>query len=735
MKHRFPILFLMAVLCIFSACGHANVPAEEDASKISFEEPTTSGDDYTFQRANYSKRFVGGTGFDHEGEIYYYVYSGEDEMEIDVQIHNGDVAFECGLGLVLDGVFQPFSILAEGGERTETAIAHTVQIEKNEVWEAALFFTPTTGKAGHEYNLAIATMQDPSFSADYVGLEKYALFPVHSFDAGSGMRLRMDADAPTSATAAVVQVEKTEIPQAYKDWVLGGVAEEEKDDEWAAITFAGLQKVGEIFDRGIDLIHFADGEEPNLYLDVCGKETDYRCYLFINHQIRELSPGCPFFEFSTNTKEVTRVRFTIDRTDLGAENHIYAILFEKSKGDAMTPAGSYIFSAKTDTAHLVFGPLPDVKEPESTVPAEPAPAARTALPAATGEILDLPDSGSGYATLKMTAEGLLCAVDLRMGKKAVAYDPQNDKVVSEFPLSENTLLCRIVGDRLITVDNPASENAAARIYDLNGNCLKTIPFTEESDLSPADRRLLEQELSGYSPDKSISASMMLSVDGTKLIYLACDYSKDEGVKPGTAYLVDLEIGERQKLSDARIGQHFRNLEFFRQNDFIGADYYENKTVYSLFALDGGTRKTWEFPVRNKSTKTLFSATDDVILFCDSDTPSGMITSVDLRNFSEREFPCQTSNEGRWAKLSADGKWLLTYDRHDPDNGWNDFRVYDFETGECVKGFSVPDAVGEWSETSAFLDEQNLVVYVQCREVGGNSDGTDRCYIRAISFED
>ncbi len=322
-----------------------------------------------------------------------------------------------------------------------------------------------------------------------------------------------------------------------------------------------------------------------------------------------------------------------------------------------------------------------------------------------------------------------------MGKKAIVYDPQSAKVISEFPLSENALLCRIVGDRLITVDNPAYENAAARVYNQNGDCLKTIPFAEESDLSPADRRQLSQEISGYSPDKGVSQSMILNTDGTKLIYLACDYDKDEGVKPGNAYLVDLETGERQKLSDARISRHFGKLDLFRQSDFICADYFDTETVYSLFSLDGGTRKTWEFPVRDKSIKVLFSATDDIILFCDSGTPSGTITPVDLRDLSEREFRCQTSDEGRWAKLSADGKWLLTYDRHDPDNGWNDFRVYDFETGECVKGFSVPDAVGEWSATSAFLDEQNLVVYVQCRQIGGNPDGTDRCYIRAIPFEE
>lgn len=352
-KYIVLVSIILTVLCLFSFTSCQNRQNNEKESL--FNEPDTSSlesDPEAMKNYNYGKTFAGGTGFvKEENKSPYYEYTGG-SMKIEYVIENGGDAFECGVSLVLDGINQTFTLTDKKGKTTDNGLMHIINLGEKESVTLTLEFTPNTGKKGDILNVAVGTMLAPSYTTVYNGYGSYGKYRQHAFNAGSDVDIHMMTDAPTQEPSAKLTVEQVDIPEAYRE-----LFRSEDGDRWGTeykIELYSDQKIAEAQEKH-RVIRVPAGDTAEITLDVFGMAADWRASLFVNHELIELTDGCTYIDFSTDTKSVTRVTLPVDISELSENNHAYVILYQKSENSPNMSNDTYLFADKIDTYYFIVG--------------------------------------------------------------------------------------------------------------------------------------------------------------------------------------------------------------------------------------------------------------------------------------------------------------------------------------------------------------------------------------------
>lgn len=354
MKKLIAVFIAVAVLFSLTACGFVvkNSETTEKTKENLFEnESTTLSETEKVLNNNYfyGKSFAGGTGYVKlENGTEYYEYTGG-SMKIDFIFDNGGDAMECGITLVLDGIYQSFKLTDKNGETTDEAYMHAINANATESVNFSLEFTPNTGKSGEELNIAVGTMVMPSYTSIYDGTQGgYGLPIYHAYNAASGITLKMKADAPSQQKGAVLKTEQTEVTEFYKSMF----PETDLDPFKTEYKFL-IYTDREFLEKGADLLRDSTDKTAEITLEVFGKSDEYRAALFVNHQLVQLSDGSTYVDFAVDSKSVTRINLPVDISALGENNHAYVVLFSKNNGELPMTDNTYIYTDKTNTHFFI----------------------------------------------------------------------------------------------------------------------------------------------------------------------------------------------------------------------------------------------------------------------------------------------------------------------------------------------------------------------------------------------
>lgn len=366
MKKLIVVFMAAAVLFSLTACGSVvkNSETTEKTKENLFEsESTTLSETEKVLNNNYfyGKSFAGGTGYVKLSDgTEYYEYTGG-SMKIDFSFDNGGDAMECGITLVLDGIYQSFKLTDKNGETTDEAYMHTINANTTEAVNFSLEFTPNTGKSGDELNIAVGTMVMPSYTNIYDGTQGgYGLPIYHAYNAASGITVKMKADAPTQQKGAELPVKKERMTEIHKS-KFAGTDLDPFEYDYRFLLYTDIKTL----ETGESVLNIADGKESEITLDVFGKADEYRAALFINHELIHFPNGGTYFDFAVNNKEITRVTLPVDTSELDENNHAYVVLFHKNNGELSIPDSTYIFADKSDTCFCIVNKNQDSTEVNS----------------------------------------------------------------------------------------------------------------------------------------------------------------------------------------------------------------------------------------------------------------------------------------------------------------------------------------------------------------------------------
>lgn len=366
MKKLIVVFMAAAVLFSLTACGSVakNSESTEKTKENLFEsESTTLSETEKVLNNNYfyGKSFTGGTGYVKLSDgTEYYEYTGG-SMKIDFSFDNGGDAMECGITLVLDGIYQSFKLTDKNGETTDEAYMHTINANATEAVNFSLEFTPNTGKSGDELNIAVGTMVMPSYTNIYDGTQGgYGLPIYHAYNAASGITLKMKTDAPSQQKGAVLKTEQAEVTEFYKSMF----PETDLDPFETDYKFL-IYTDKETLEKGEDVLRTFANKTAEITLEVFGKSDEYRATLFVNHQPVQLSDGSTYVDFSVDSKSVTKIILPVDASALSENNHAYVVLFHKNNGELSIPDSTYIFADKSDTYFCIVNKNQDSTEVNS----------------------------------------------------------------------------------------------------------------------------------------------------------------------------------------------------------------------------------------------------------------------------------------------------------------------------------------------------------------------------------
>lgn len=226
---------------------------------------------------------------------------------------------------------------------------HTINASESESVSFSLEFTPNTGKAGDELNIAVGTMVMPSYENTYNGTKgSYGLYIYHAYNAGSGITLKMKTDAPSQQSGAVLKTEKAEATEFYKSMF----PETDLDPFETDYKFL-IYTDKETLEKGEDILRVSADKTAGITLEVFGKSDEYRAALFVNHQLVQLSDGSTYVDFAVDSKSVTRITLPVDISALGENNHAYVVLFRKNNGELPMTDNTYIYADKTNTHFFI----------------------------------------------------------------------------------------------------------------------------------------------------------------------------------------------------------------------------------------------------------------------------------------------------------------------------------------------------------------------------------------------
>ena len=688
----------------------------------------------------------GGTGEYKDGMITGYEYSGE-PVELELKLNNKGKAWEYGMGVCLNGVFQKSELVTDG-QVSETKTTHVLRMAAGEKRTITLRFTPSVGKAGEVLAADIFTVYVPSFKTPYNGKNMHPYAPVQRMHLGFGSPLRFKVDAPNAVQPFEPEDRSVAVPNEYVEYMEEYIArttdpEARKMDREQYLQFAlysdppGISG-GSSFSGSYMLAE--DERSLTAYFELFGPPRDYRITVFIDHEPVEFAPGQTYFDLSSSLDTLSKVKLEIPLDPDLKDPVIYATLVERVtepkpqyltgllKGEKL-----YYEGFPTLLKYLFIGSVPEVanapepSEASETVPETPE---TEQIELETGAQLKFHKQYFLPAYLAKTDDGRLVVGEL---DRAEIYNLKEDRLETIIYLPDNTLLMKLAGDRLITVQNPAFDDAAVNIFDLSGELIDRFELHGSTGLNEEAQSAFSTQISGTQLN-SFSQTLMISEDGACLIYEECTMDKAGLVTYGNTYRIDLLSGERTVCA---LEKNKVDIPcYFDGSRFAVCGYYNTNydCSVSLYSLDNHLLNTCTLKAEEDGThKRVCSVAGTTALLCDevsmftASKPTGKLTLLDLDTFETREFAVE-GNDSTWAKLSPDGKLILTMEGDEPRPV---FRLYDLETGTVIRRFSVQTVFRPWYEGIAYIDTENRNILVQ--NTFKSESGSDKNGISSFGY--
>ena len=225
---------------------------------------------------------------------------------------------EVGLMLFLDGVVQPHQVVKTSQQEDPPELGQDVifsehRVSSNGRTEFTVSFTPIAGTIGEEMGLSRLFLFEPSFTPE----TENQTFGI--YQDGSPQLLApviMKANAPQKADDYQVDVETSPIPQYEKSASQLNPSGRISQPEF--LFYSGENKWN-------NKLVTQNGRIEMTASVYGGIEADYRVTVFVNHQPVNVA-GHPNFLIRTHYDQISTYRFTLDVSDYGRINSLYAVI-------------------------------------------------------------------------------------------------------------------------------------------------------------------------------------------------------------------------------------------------------------------------------------------------------------------------------------------------------------------------------------------------------------------------
>lgn len=667
-----------------------NTPEKDDIFSQNTEElppEVTTG-------LSYFKEFKGGKDYIVSSEdSSHYEYNGG-EMSVDFTINNISYGFECGIFVVLNGVYQEFTLSSGGSDSSQPGYLAKINVPESKSVDLTLKFTPNTGKAGDVMNLSVGTMLNPSYTAVYSGWPHYSKYNYHSYDGISGMTVRMNKDGSAKAAKADINVEKTDISDVYYDILTASSEDDMKQTAWESDGYFVMYS-GE-YDRDRDIILAGQSDSVNVSLDVFGKATSHRISLFVNNSLVTFGEGKTYIEVETSVDKVSHVTIPLDISTIPDNSHIYAIdsVIDSNK-DSFT-YGTYIYSHKAPTCFLIKGELPEIELTDKINPptvSETTEQQNQTPVIASGEIKVMKDLDIIYmAPIDAQTMCFVCR-GLDGLPKAVFYDVVTKKTVGRTELENNSKYYAVSSGKLLSFENVRIVDGTCKTIDKNGNVIGSFSYVD--NVSAEDECKMGSSMFATA-FKKVAADPVTG----DFIYIA------SGRETKTTYYVSYSQQTKTKL-DFLSGENLPvEIKHFSNNNILTLKTENGKSTATLINIDGTIvqQKVYE------SEKTVACCGAYAVIF-DRKNETGRTSDnkVQLLSFydgSVRDIILGSDTEGQWCTVSPDGNYVLTYDNS------VSFKLYDTASSALVESFEITNIEPGIINSKVYIDGTNRVIYFQ-----------------------
>lgn len=693
MKKLICLFLAAAILILPTACGNTSDPGGvllTEGDSVSFEDPV----DLTALYKEYfltSLELTGGTGYEKPGDAPESVSFNGGETRLNLRLKNDRFACDYGVYVVLNGVFQAFSVLDTQGNASDSAYMQSFELQENETLDVILSFTPDTGVKGETLPLCICYISQPSFETAYTGdFGRYGHFHEHAYRFGTRGLLRMESDSPKEAPTYAPAVENMELPQYYKD--ISGT-----DDGDRIILELFSDETQMKTDGRHRVLDPQRGENAALYLDVNGIDAAFRATLFVNHEPVYFSDGVNCAAFTAAKDKLTRVTLPVDTTAIPADSHAYLWVFDtEMAAGAYLPEGTYDLRDMLGTFFL----LPSYKSGEASASSD-----------AAADLADEPMNDIGaldfiperyYARyIAKTGPDTLCVVARDAAAEAASfqeetpqavpyavwfYDMRESHASGPFAIDGDAARFFTAQGRLYTMSGPGGEAVILRGWNDAGNEV----FTKDMTALYTDAPPL--------PDLQTLLFAYLSPDGEALLYNTAENGALH------VYLCSFESGEARELP---LPEEMRlHVSGFDGENILVHTASDGKSACSVYTLNAEKRKEFEYG----RSKTVSGGGRYYAVYDFGESVGNEVTVLDIETLNEYAVTLSSAAEGRRIKLSENGETLLSF-----DDG-STFRVYDVKGNRLIHTFDIGNA-NFLGMMFAFVDAENRTAYLPCGTEG------------------
>ncbi|MBR0134955.1 MAG: hypothetical protein IJM18_02025, partial [Clostridia bacterium] len=461
-----------------------------------------------------------------------------------------------------------------------------------------------------------------------------------------------------------------------------------------------------------------NGKALTAYFEAWGEAAELRVSVLIDHELVTFSGGT-YFDITESPDDVKKAMLDIPLNGREENGFIYCLIFEKNaEADAaFMPKDSYAsFITGRRAKFLFFGSIP---EPDVTDdPGQTAAPTETPAPPAveTGTQLGFEKSLFVPAYTALTENNKLLIVDRgEETSRAVIFDIEQDEIIRSFPLPENTRLTYYAGGKLIAVQNLGFDHTGVHVFDTEGNELGYLELSGELGVSAGARDTLKQNY-GSTLFNSMGSfgNLIISVDGTKMLFAEAKADKDGLIAFGPTHLYDLTTFRDLGTADFDFGDTESQPILFTGSRLV-ASRSDNENTFITVMDENGEQKEWSFPITREIRPFAVSVSGNIIAVGEEPQTypakglSGRLILLDAETLTETELVLRTPAETQWAKLSPDGKLLLSLTGEESEAA---FRLYDVEAGEMLREFSLENVYGPWWPEIALIDPAERRLFIQ-----------------------
>ena len=305
-----------------------------------------------------------------------------------------------------------------------------------------------------------------------------------------------------------------------------------------------------------------------------------------------------------------------------------------------------------------------------------------------------------------------------INKCAVFYDTSKKKLVERCTLPDKVKYYHTASGHFFAAENTLSENAVVYDYSFDGTLQNSFIFntgfsadkyfeeymkayypdfaTDTADLSDEMRNKEYTQIkeSAFSGSELLNIFFCWSSDGESLFYNEI-YGTE--IIP---YKVNLKNSEKERfVYDDTMLRHFVGCS---EDSYLTYYTEDGSTVVELCSLNGTVQKKWSYGSYKRCTSNGNYAV--IYNYNDNQEVSPSVTVLNLQTGKDADVTLKTKPESYWAKVSEDGKVLLTFDKI------GTFRLYDVKTGHLLSEFEVAYAVNV-TENIVCIDTENSFVYI------------------------